>query len=153
MRLLKTKGNGNLFPKVVNDFFDTDFFARPNLFDVENAFTRWGGVMTPSVNIVEKNKEFEIELAAPGLEKKDFKVEIENGVLSVSCEKKQEEKEENENYRRREFSFQSFNRAFELPENSLPEKIDAHYEHGILKLTLPKREETGVKSKREIKID
>ena len=152
MKLLKTRGNGSLFPRVVNDFFETDLFARPNLFDVENTFPRWGLSITPSVNITEKNKEFEIELAAPGLEKKDFKVEIENGILSVSCEKKQEEKEENENFRRREFSYQSFNRSFELPENSIPEKIDAHYEHGILKLTLPKREETSVKSRKEIKI-
>lgn len=153
MKLVRSRGNGSMFPRFVNDFFESDLLSRPNLFDVESVMPKWGLANTPSVNIMEKNKEYEIELAAPGLEKKDFKVEIDNGCLSISCEKKRDEKEENENYRRREFSYQSFNRTFELPENSLPDKIDAHYEDGILKLTLPKRDETNVKARKEIKID
>ena len=106
----------------------------------------------PSANISEDEKAFKIELAAPGLEKKDFKVETDNGTLTISSEKQKEEKEERENYRRREFTFSSFSRSFQLPNNSVPEKIEAKYEGGILKLTLPKKEITPTKQKKEIKV-
>ena len=106
----------------------------------------------PSVNIIEHEKDFKIDLAAPGLEKKDFKVEVENGILFISVEKRMETKEEKENYTRREYSFHSFSRSFRLPENSLPEKIDAKYESGILRLTLPKKEVTVTKPVKEIKV-
>lgn len=150
--LVKKNGNGSLFPALVNDFFDTDFFATPRLFDIDRGLTRFGWPAIPSVNIVENDKDFKIELAAPGLEKKDFKIEVDNHTLTISSEKQKEEKEERENYRRKEFSYQSFSRSFDLPDNSLPEKIDAHYENGILKLTLPKKEASISKPKKEIKI-
>lgn len=152
MTLVKTKTNGNLFPRLVRDFFDTDFFNTPSIFDFNGGLSRFTWPVVPSVNITENSKDFKIELAAPGLEKKDFKIEVDNGVLTISSEKKKEEKEEKENYSRREFSYESFSRSFGLPENSLPDKIDAHYENGILKLTLPKKEITVSKPKKEIKV-
>ena len=100
----------------------------------------------------EREKEFRIELAAPGLEKKDFKVEVLNGNLTISAEKKEEKKEETKNYRRKEFSYNSFSRSFTLPDNCMHDKIDAKYENGILHLTLPKKEITVSKPKKEIKV-
>jgi HSP20 family protein len=106
----------------------------------------------PSVNIVENEKDFKIELAAPGLEKKDFKIAMENGMLMISAEKKEEKKEEKENYMRREFSFNKFSRSFRLPENCLTEKIDAKYENGVLRLLLPKKEVKVMNPAKEIKV-
>lgn len=153
MTLVKSKSNGNntlLFPRLVHDFFDNAFFNN-SLIDFDNGIFRTQPLL-PSVNITENHKNFTIEMAAPGLEKKDFKIEVDNGQLTVSAEKKNEEKEEKENYRRREFSYQSFSRSFGLPDNSVPEKIDAHYQDGILKLTLPKKEATTATPKKEIKV-
>lgn len=149
---LLVKKNGNLFPSLVSDFFDTDVVLRPSLFDLSSGFMNSFNANLPSANISEDEKEFKIELAAPGLEKKDFKVETDNGTLTISSEKEKENKEERENYRRREFSYSSFSRSFQLPNNSIPEKIEAKYEGGILKLTLPKKEITQVKHKKEIKV-
>lgn len=149
MTLVKTKPNGSL-PKLINDFFETNLFATPRLFDFGT--NNLAMSVMPSANITETNAEYKIELAAPGFEKKDFKVEVENRTLTVSSKKEKEEREEKENYRRREFSYQSFSRSFGLPENSLPEKIEAQYDNGILKLTLPKKEVTLSKPKKEIKV-
>jgi HSP20 family protein len=149
---LLVKKNGSTFPDLVSDFFDTDLVLTPNLFDFGGS--RLSGLSTslPSVNIAEDEKSFKFELAAPGLEKKDFKVETDNGTLTISSEKQKESKEEKENYKRREFSYSSFSRSFQLPENSIPDKIDAKYENGVLRLTLPKKEVTISKPKKEIKI-
>lgn len=146
------KRNRNLFPTLVSDFFDTDLALRPSHFDFDGSFFKGLRNNLPSVNITEDEKNFKFELAAPGLEKKDFKVETDNGTLTISCEKEKESKEEKENYFRKEFSYSSFSRSFQLPENSLPEQIDAKYENGILKLTLPKKEVTIAKPKKEIKV-
>ena len=153
MSLLKTKRPTNLFPKLVNNLFEADFFNSPSLLDFEEGLSRLNMLANyPSVNIAEHDKDFKIELAAPGLEKKDFKIETDNDMLTISSEKKHEKKEEKENYRRQEFSYESFTRSFQLPENSLPEKIEAKYEDGLLKLTLPKKEVTIHKPKKEIKV-
>lgn len=157
MSLVKAKktgnGNGNWFPSALPDFFLTDVFGRPIMPDSNWAFPGIAAsTAIPSVNITENSKDFKIEMAAPGLEKEDFKIETSNGLLSISCEKKHETKEAHENYRRREFSYESFCRSFSLPENSLPEKIEAKYDNGILHLTLPKKEATGSNQKKEIKV-
>ena len=91
-------------------------------------------------------------MAAPGLERKDFKVEVENGMLCISSEKEEESKEEKKNYTRREYSYNSFSRSFTLPDNSLPDKINAKYENGVLHITLPKKEVTVQKLAKEIKV-
>ncbi|HOZ88327.1 MAG TPA: Hsp20/alpha crystallin family protein [Bacteroidia bacterium] len=151
MSIVKAKkngnGNGSLFPSVLSNFFSTDVFGRPTILE-----PNWAFPDTPSVNITENNKNFKIEMAAPGLNKKDFKVETDNGVLTLSYEKKNEENKTDENYTRREFSYESFSRSFTLPENSLPEKILAHYEDGILRLELPKKEVATAKPKKEIPV-
>jgi HSP20 family protein len=153
MSLLKTKRPTNLFPKLVNNLFEADFFNSPSLLDFEGGLSRLNMLANyPSVNITEHDKDFKIEMAAPGLEKKDFKIETDNDMLTISSEKKHEKKEEKENYRRQEFSYESFSRSFQLPENSIPEKIEAKYEDGILMLTLPKRDVTIHKHVKEIKV-
>lgn len=153
MSLVKAKRNGDLFPKLVSNLFDTDLFTTPSLLDFEGGLSRLKMLTNfPSVNITENDKDFKIELAAPGLEKKDFKIETDNDTLTISSEKKEEKKEEKENYRRQEFSYESFSRSFQLPENSLPEKIEAKYENGLLQLTLPKKEVSVHKPKKEIKV-
>jgi HSP20 family protein len=144
---LLVKRNGNFFPSVINDLFETDLLS-PELFNFEGSLPS----RIPSVNITEGDKNFKIELAAPGFDKKDFKVETDNGMLTISSEKEKEEKEDTENYRRREFSYSSFRRSFQLPENSIQDKIEAKYENGVLKLTLPKKEISISKPKKEIKI-
>lgn len=150
---LVLKRNGNLFPKVVNDLVETGNMFTPDFLDFNNNLLNWDfSAKVPSANITESDKDYKIELAAPGLEKKDFKIEVEEKVLTISSEKKEETKEENENYKRREFSYSSFSRSFQLPADILTEKIDAKYENGILKLSVPKKEETISKQKKEIKI-
>ncbi len=107
----------------------------------------------PEMNIKENDKNFEIEVAAPGFSKKDFNISIENGVLHLSAIKKEEIDEEEDNYTRREFRYNSFARTLTLPENvNEDEDIDATYKHGILKLVLVKISEDEIKHKKIIEI-
>lgn len=108
----------------------------------------------PAVNVKETDDAFEIEVAAPGMSKKDFKVNLENNVLTISSERKEEKKEEeNGRFTRREFSYQSFQRSFTIPENMVEgEKISAKYNDGLLCIHLPKREAVKPKPAREIAI-
>jgi HSP20 family protein len=152
MTLLVKKNRATL-PSLVSNFFDNGRLF-PSVFDLDtNLFDLDGGsLLLPNANIVENEKDFHIELAAPGLDRKDFKVEVDNGVLSISAKKEEEKKEENKNYKRREFSYNSFIRSFTLPENCHFEKIDAKYENGLLKVILPKKEVTVSKPVKEIKV-
>ena len=103
---------------------------------------------SPSVNIVEHDAHFTMQLAAPGLQKSDFNINIENDYLVISAEK-QTEKEETGNegkFTRREFNYSSFKRSFQLDENINREGIAASYENGVLSITLPKKEETWKKT-------
>jgi HSP20 family protein len=108
----------------------------------------------PAVNVKESEDAFQIEVAAPGMAKGDFKVNLENNVLTISSEKKEEKKDEGKGlYTRREFSYQSFQRSFTIPENLVEgEKISAKYSDGLLSISLPKKEEVKPKPAREIKI-
>lgn len=92
----------------------------------------------PSVNVIEADENFVLEFMVPGFEKEDFKIHAENGVLTVEAEVKKEDTSENAKYTRREFTFNSFSRSFTLPDNVEPEKIEAKYEKGMLKLILAK---------------
>ncbi|NEV93122.1 Hsp20/alpha crystallin family protein [Psychroflexus sp. YR1-1] len=107
----------------------------------------------PSVNIKENEDKFGVEVAVPGFDKKDFKIELNNNELTISSEKKEEhEKEEGERYTRREFSYQSFRRSFTLPNTVDGDKISAQYKNGVLYVDIPKREEAKPKPAREIAI-
>ena len=125
------------------DLFDNDrFFASPWL----------SGRNMPAVNIKENEKNYEVELAVPGYDRKDFEISIDNGVLTVSAEKSEETEKKEDNYTRREFGFSSFSRSFNLPTNINEENIDAKYADGVLKLTIAKRQESNGKSRKQISI-
>lgn len=98
----------------------------------------------PAVNIFETNDNYELEFNVPGRKKEDFKITIDKNILSVSFEKTEEQKEENKQFIKREFSAQSFKRSFTLDEKINADDIKAKYENGILHLTLPKKEEVKV---------
>lgn len=144
--------NGNLFPVLpglIEDFFNRDL-------EGSSAFN-WKGfdATMPAVNIVENNDAYEIEVAAPGMKRENFKIEFENNVLTIAShlENKVEEKADNKNFTRREFSYKSFQRTFSLPENKVEgERISAKYVDGILLISIPKREEAKVKPARQITV-
>ena len=107
----------------------------------------------PSMNVKETDDLFEIEMAAPGFNKEDFDISIENGLLKISAETSSEDKEEEDNYSRREFNYNSFFRSFALPENvNEEEMIDATYKRGILKLVLNKLHVDEISTKRVIEV-
>jgi HSP20 family protein len=107
----------------------------------------------PAANISETDNDFTIALAVPGLSKEDFKIEIENNLLTIFSEKKESKEENTENYTRKEFMVGSFSRSFTLPKSIDTEKIQAQYNNGILNVVLPKKEEEkNAKFKREIAI-
>lgn len=122
-----------------NSFFD-DFFTK-DLFDFQNAFSQTGTTV-PSVNVKDSDDGFEIQVAAPGMKKEDFKIDLHRNVLTISSETKdsREDKDEAGNFTRREFNYSSFRRSFTLPEQVAHEKIEAAYQDGILKITVPKQE-------------
>jgi HSP20 family protein len=142
MKLMKRNDDWG-FPSIWEDFFNQD------LFNVPNVARR--GMNIPAVNISETEKDYLVELAAPGMKKNDFKINVERNVLTISSEMKQENKEEEKNFTRREYSFSSFERSFTLPEAVNQDKIDAKYMDGVLRISLPKKEEVLSKNK-EIKI-
>lgn len=133
-------------------FWD-NFFSR-NMMDWDNQNFSTTDTTLPAVNVKENDEAFEIEVAAPGMTKNDFRVSLENNLLTISSEKKEERKEEEKGrFTRREFSYQSFQRSFTVPENLVEgDKISAKYCEGILCITLPKKEEIKPKPAREISI-
>jgi HSP20 family protein len=106
----------------------------------------------PAVNIVEGKEDFRIEVAAPGLEKNDFKIDLDNNVLTIISEKEMKSEEKDDQYMRREFSYSSFSRSFALPDSVNEEKISAKHKDGVLTIHIPKKEEAKVKPVKEIKI-
>mgnify|MGYP006292875105 FL=1 len=145
------KRNGSILPEIPK-LFD-DFFTR-DLFDWNaRNFSNWGTTL-PSVNIVENNDNFVVEVAAPGMKKDDFNIELSDDMLTISSEKEVEnELNEDERYTRREFSYQAFQRSFQLPKNVVEDsKIHAKYEDGILRILIPKKEEAKKLPPRKIAI-
>lgn len=131
-----------------------DFFSRDWL-DSSLATWKTSGTTLPAVNVKETNDAFNIEVAAPGLKRDDFKVELDNNVLTISSEREDshEEKDDQGNYTRREFSYQSFQRSFSLPERKVQgDKITAKYVDGILHVSIPKTEEARVKPAKQIAV-
>lgn len=129
----------------LNDIFD-------NLFDKEfgTMYKKNYGCMVAS-NIIEKKDSFVLELALPGMQKEDFKINLENNVLTVSSDKEYEKTEEENNYTRREFVCGAFSRSFTLPRIIDSDKINAEYKNGILEILMPKKQE-AVNLPKEIKI-
>jgi len=123
--------------KPVNAFANFDDVITRDLF--RNPWKmQWSNL--PSVNVKETDGDFRIELAAPGLDKNDFKIDLEKDVLTISAEKKMENTEENDRYTRKEFEYHNFRRSFTMPENVNGENIKATYEKGVLHVVLPKKE-------------
>lgn len=136
------------FPSMLDSFFSRDMMDWNNLNFSDTDTT------IPAINVMEDNDKFEIEVAAPGMKKDDFRVKLENNLLTISSERKQEKTEKEGKYSRKEFSYQSFQRSFSLPEGHVQsDKISARYENGILNIVLPKREEVKPLPPREIKIN
>jgi HSP20 family protein len=140
-----------LFPTVPS-FLD-NFFSR-DLMDWSNSNFSSTNSTLPAVNIRETDESFMIEVAAPGLSKENFKVNLDRDRLEISSEMKEEKNESDQKYSRREFSYQSFQRSFTLPEGTVDgDKISAKYADGILFVTIPKREEVKPKPARAIEIN
>ncbi len=127
----------------------TNFFD--NFERTHNGLTNESKGDVPSVNIIENDKDFVLEFAAPGVKKEDFNINLENQILTVSREVKEDKEVKKENYTRDEFTYGSFSRSFTLPKSVKFEKIAADYNQGILRITLPKKEEEA-KLSREISI-
>jgi len=137
----------NQFPTLFDRFFEND------LFDWSNRNYSTTDTTLPSVNIKESADEFEVELAAPGFVKTDFSIELNHDFLTISSEKKVEnETREGQQFARREFSYQSFSRSFTLPNTADSEKIKAKYDNGILRVSIPKKEEAKPKPAKQIAI-
>ncbi|HSI74458.1 MAG TPA: Hsp20/alpha crystallin family protein [Lunatimonas sp.] len=149
---LTLRKNGNfpsLFPELVSPslFGDRDWFD----FDLDMMPARLG-VNIPTANVSESANEYKLELAAPGLQRKDFNLEIDNHNLKISAELEEEKETEEVGYSRKEYSFNSFCRNFSLPENVREDGIQAKYENGILKITIPKKKETPLKPVKKIAV-
>ena len=139
MRIVKYNNN-NVFPSLMNEFFNDDFGL--------NLFNR--NYSVPSVNSIENNDSFEIDLAVPGMKKEDFSIELNDKILVISSESSNNI--ENDKMRLNEFNFSSFQRSFRVPDSVDQDKIKANYKNGILKIKLPKRKESISKPSRVINI-
>ena len=145
------KRNGGLFNPLPS-FFD-DFFNR-DVLNWDNTNFSDTNTTIPAVNIKETTENYEVEVAAPGMRKQDFKVELDGNLLTISSERNnQREEKEGERYSRKEFSYQSFQRTFTLQKEVVDiDKIQARYENGLLHLVIPKKEEAKQRPPRLIQI-
>lgn len=144
--LIMTLSRFNNYPSVFDNWFDNDLFGWADNSQMAKA-------TMPSVNIKENADAFKVEMAVPGFDKKDFKINLDHNVLTISSEKKVEnEDKKNECFTRREYCYQSFSRSFTLPDAANGDKISAKYENGILNVEIPKREEAKPKPMRQIAI-
>lgn len=136
------------WPSFVNGPWLSDFFDNDRFFDSD-----WLKKQSvPAVNVKETDKDFEIEVAAPGLSKKDFRIAVDNGVLTISSEKKEEKEQKEKDYTRKEFSYSSFSRSLTLPENVNEDDVKANYEDGLLKLNIAKKVIAAPKAKKAIEV-
>ena len=149
MTIVKRNGNlQNHFPTLFDDVLNRDIFnwGLSNFSDTDTTI--------PAVNIKETSDNYEVEVAAPGMTKKDFKVMLDGNTLTISSEKEtQKEQNEDVRYSRREFSYQSFSRTFTLQKDVVDtENIQAKYEDGVLRLLIPKKEQAKQKPPKLIEI-
>ena len=130
----------NWLPDIFNDFFDNDWMVKTS-------------ATAPAINVLENEHNYEIEVAAPGMNKEDFKVHIdENGNLAIEMEKKTEEKDEKRHghYLRREFSYSKFQQTMILPDDVERDKISAKVENGVLNVIIPKVEKAKPEDNKRI---
>ena len=147
MTIVKRETSWPSFPSLIDNLFSRD------LMDWSNSNFSLTNTTLPAVNIKETDDEFLIEMAAPGMSKKDFSIKLEDNIMTISSERKMEKEDQSDNYKRREFSYQSFQRSFGIDETLVNgDAIAARYLDGILYITLPKREEMKPKPPREISI-
>ena len=133
-------------PSLFDDFFkpwNEWFDEGGNLFRVMNI---------PAVNITEKENQYQVALAAPGLKKDDFKIDVSGNMLTISCEKEESRDESGKKFNRKEYNYSSFSRSFTLPDEVNQDKIEARYEEGVLNITLPRREAAKKSSARQIAV-
>jgi len=143
MSLIKRSDWPMLSGSLLSDFFDDDrLFNSPWL----------RGQSMPAVNVKENEKNYEVELAAPGFNKGDFNISLEQGVLTISAEKKEETEKKEDRYTRREFGYTSFSRSFTLPKNTSEEDVKASYENGVLRLSIAKKDEKESRPRKAIEI-
>ncbi len=147
MSLVKRENYSPTWSSFFNDFLYRDWY------DWNNQNYSLTNTTIPAVNIKESGNEFEVDMAAPGMKKEDFKIELNNSVLTISSEKQSEsETKEGKNVTRREFSYQSFSRSFTLPAIVETEQITAKYENGLLRVNIPKKEEAKPKPLKQIQV-
>jgi HSP20 family protein len=141
---------GEYFPSALNDFF------RPweSVFDTNGGslLSTLNPINIPAVNIVENKNNYEISMAAPGMKKDDFRIDVEGNNLSISAETEEKKEEKEEKFTRKEYNYNSFSRSFTLPDWVNKDKIDASYENGLLRLVLPKTEEAKKIASRHIAV-
>ena len=137
--------NRRFLPNFEDEGFGKDFLK--DFFDFESDPT------VQDVDVREKQNEYVIELAAPGLDKKDFNVDVQNNVLLISSEKEHKDENKDENYLRREFSYSTFQRSFSLPDGVKADDIKAKHQNGVLYVTIPKKDELKQKPSRKIEIE
>jgi HSP20 family protein len=138
------KINRHYVPAYWDDFFNDKFFK--NIHTVNNNAT------SPAVNVVEEDNVFRIEVAVPGLTRKEIRIDLENDILTVASEQKEQKEENTQRYVRREFGTSTFKRSFQLPDTIDFEKIKARHDAGILTIELPKKEEVVQKAPKQIEI-
>lgn len=141
-----TKGT-DLFPSIFNDYFKpwSEWFNGDGL--LQRTAT------APSVNITEEKDKYNVSLAAPGMDKNDFSVDLEGNMLTISAEKEEKKEEKEKKYTRKEYNYSSFSRSFTLPEDVNSDKIEAKYDNGILTLNLPKNEKTQSNPAKKIAVN
>ena len=129
------RSNTGLIPSLLEDLFESDYFKKPTMMQA--------GLTVPAVNIKETPEQYVIEMAAAGMKKEDFQINLERNVILISSEKTTENTEESkdQNYTRKEFNYSSFSRSFVLPEAANREDINATYVDGVLKVVIPKKDE------------
>lgn len=136
------------WPLLGNGSWLSDFFDNEKFLDADWLKKSY----LPAVNVKETEKNYEIEVAAPGRSKKDFNISAENGVLTISSETREEKEQKEKEYTRKEFSYSSFSRSFTLPENASEDDIKANYADGILKLEVAKKVISQPKAKKAIEV-
>ena len=134
-------------PSVFDDFFKpwTDLF--------DSGGWNLRPMNVPAVNITEQPNEYLLSLAAPGMKKEDFKIDVDGNMLTISSEKEENKEDKNKKLTRKEYSYSSFSRCFSLPEEIKQEKINAKYEDGVLKISLPRKEESKKPATKKIAVN